>query len=450
MVWRFFMAYISGFDRNQSFLFSLDNFIDENNPVRLIDYFVDFLDLNSLGFITYSGNNPGQRPYKSSDLLKLHLYGYVNGIRSSRKLAKECTRNIELMWLLNNVSPAKSCISDFIKNNKTPFKNLFKQFVAFLKFADFVDAKVDVIDGSKIRAQNSRNKYFSIKKIDATIDFFNSQIDKYIDALQSSESSIDSDPKAIISFKDKISNYEEKLKQYLDLKKEMSAKSLNQITITDSDSRMMTSHGNSDISFNLQTSVDSKNSLIVACDVVNDVNDTNQLENMVKKTIKNLNCVPESSIADMGYFNAEQIYNCENLKTKVFVKRPKTKNSTNNPHFSIDKFKYIPDKNIYICPAGKELHFSRNLIKRKNKNDVSSSIIGFEYSCSDCFKCPNFGKCTHSLAGRKITRNYYQDTLDKVQKRFEANPEMYTLRKCVVEHPFGTIKRSLRIHLFPS
>ena len=190
------------------------------------------------------------------------------------------------MWLLNNVSPAKSCISDFIKNNKTPFKNLFKQFVAFLKFADFVDAKVDVIDGSKIRAQNSRNKYFSIKKIDATIDFFNSQIDKYIDALQSSESSIDSDPKAIISFKDKISNYEEKLKQYLDLKKEMSAKSLNQITITDSDSRMMTSHGNSDISFNLQTSVDSKNSLIVACDVVNDVNDTNQLENMVKKLLK--------------------------------------------------------------------------------------------------------------------------------------------------------------------
>lgn len=230
----------------------------------------------------------------------------------------------------------------------------------------------------------------------------------------------------------------------------MKDKGINQITVTDPDSRMMTSHGNSDISFNLQTSVDSKNSLIVACDVVNDVNDTNQLENMVKKTIENLNCVPDASVADMGYFNAEQIYNCEILNTKVFVKRPKSKNSTNNSLFSIDKFKYVSDKNIYICPAGKELHFSRNLIKRKNKNDKSTSIVGFEYSCSTCFKCTHFGKCTHSLAGRKITRNYYQDTLDKVQKRFEENPEIYTLRKCVVEHPFGTIKRSLRIYLFSS
>lgn len=436
------MAYISGFDRNQSFLFSLDNLIDENSPVRLIDCFVDYLDLNSLGFIIYSADSPGQKPYKCSDLLKLHIYGYVNGIRSSRKLSKECSRNIELMWLLNNVSPAKSCISDFIKNNKKPIKNLFKQFISFLKFADFVDAKADIIDGSKIRAQNSRNKYYSIKKIDATIDFFNSQIDKYITALQNAEAS-SSDSESIISFKEKISNYKEKLEQFLNIKKELSDKGINQITITDPDSRMMTSHGNSDISFNLQTSVDSKNSLIVACDVVNDVNDTNQLENMVKKTIENLDCVPEVSIADMGYFNAEQIYNCENLNTDVFVKRPKTKNSTNNPQFSIDKFKYIPDKNIYICPAGKELHFSRNLIKRKNKNDEYTSIVGFEYSCSDCFDCPFFGKCTHSLAGRKITRNYYQDTLDKVQKRFEDNPEMYTFRKCVVEHPFGTIKRSL-------
>ena len=213
------MAYISGFDRTQSFFFSLDNFIDENNPVRLIDCFVDFLDLNSLGFIIYSADNRGQKPYKASDLLKLHIYGYINGIRSSRKLAKECSRNIELMWLLNNVSPAKSCISDFIKNNKVPIKKVFKQFVSFLRFADFVDAKAAVIDGSKIRAQNSRNKYFSIKKIDATIDFFNSQIDKYINALKDSESSIDSDPKAIIAFKDTIDNYEEKLKQYSDLKK---------------------------------------------------------------------------------------------------------------------------------------------------------------------------------------------------------------------------------------
>lgn len=256
------MAYISGFDRNQSFLFSLNDFISDDNPVRLIDLFVDLLDLPSLGFISHSPSSPGQRPYRSSDLLKLHLYGYVNGIRSSRKLAAECSRNVELMWLLNNVSPAKSCISDFIRLNKSPIHNVFKKFVDFLKFADFVDAKACVIDGSKIRAQNSRNKFFSIKKIDATISFFNSQIDKYISALQSAESSVDSDPDAIISFNQSISHYKDKLAQFHSLKDSMISNSLSQVSITDPDSRMMSSHGNSDISFNLQTSVDSKNSLM--------------------------------------------------------------------------------------------------------------------------------------------------------------------------------------------
>lgn len=244
------MAYISGFDRNQSFLFSLNDFISDNNPVRLIDLFVDLLDLPSLGFISHSPSSPGQRPYRSSDLLKLHLYGYVNGIRSSRKLA--------------------------------------------------------------------------------------------------AESSVDSDPDAIISFNQSISHYKDKLAQFHSLKDSMISNSLSQVSITDPDSR-----------------------------------------------------------------------------------------------FSCDKFSFLPDKNIYICPAGHELHFSRNLTKKKSPLDSHASIVGFEYSCSDCFHCPFFGKCTTSLAGRKITRNFFQDILDVVQKRFDDNPHMYTLRKCVVEHPFGTIKRSL-------
>lgn len=437
------MPYISGFNRNQSLLFSLDDFIDDNNTVRLIDHYVNLLDLDKLGFITYSPSNRGQQPYDRSDLLKLHLYGYINGIRSSRKLEREASINIEVMWLINNTSPKKSCISDFIKDNKDAVENTFKEFVKFLKFADFVDAKATAIDGSKLRAQNSRNKYYSIKKIDATIDFFNSQIEKYTNALKSENETIDTDPNAKIVIKEKIDNYKKKLDEFNSIKKNMKDNNLSQITLTDPDSRMMTSHGNSDISYNLQTSVDSKNSLIVAYAVVNDVNDTNQLENMVTKTIDNLGQTPEASIADMGYFNAEQIHNCEKLNTKVYVKRPKTKNSTDDPAFSMDKFKFVPDKKIYICPTGQHLTFSRNLRKRKNKDDKTTSIIGYEYSCSSCLDCEHFGKCTHSIAGRSITRNYYQDTLDTVQERFEEKPEMYTLRKCVVEHPFGTIKRNL-------
>lgn len=430
------MAYISGFDRNQSSFFAFDDFISNDNPVRLIDSFVDFLDLDALGFITFSPSAPGQQPYKRSDLLKLHLYGYVNGIRSSRKLAFEASRNIELIWLLNSVSPAKSCIANFVKVNQSAIKNVFKHFIAFLKFANFVDCNAVVIDGTKIRAQNSRNKYYSLKKIDATIDFFNSQIDKYLNSISSSSSQPDCDPSSIIEFKSKIDNYKNKISEFNSIKNFMIDNDLSQITLTDPDSRMMSSHGNSDISFNFQTAVDSKNSLIVASDVVSDINDSNQLFNMVSNASQNLNTVPLSSIADMGYFNAEQIASCENLNTNVFVKRPKSKNSSNNSNFSIDKFKFISERNLYICPAGNELTFSRNLSKKKHKFDSAPSIVGFEYSGADCFNCPYFRKCTSSLAGRKITRNFFQDTLDIVEKRFSQNPEMYTLRKCVVEHPF--------------
>ena len=437
------MPYISGIDRNQMLLFSFNDFVPQDSPVRLIDAFVSHLDLNKLDYITFVPSSRGQQPYDRADLIKLHIYGYMNGIRSSRKLATEASRNLELIWLVNNTCPSKSCISDFVKNNKRPLKNTFKQFIDFLNFAEFIDSKAVCIDGTKIRAQNSRNKYYSTKKIDATISYFNGQMDKYLHNLKSELSSVDVDPNSVLKLKKKINDYEAKLQEYLSTKKNMDDNGLSQVTLTDPDSRMMTSHGNSDISYNLQTSVDSKNSLIVACDVVSDVNDTNQLENMVNKSCENLGTTPESSIADMGYFNAEQISNCEKLGTKVYVKRPKTKNSTNNSTFSVDKFTFNKDTNTYTCPAGKELTFSRNLRKKKNKNDSETSIVGYEYSCSHCSNCPYLDKCTSSSSGRSITRNFYQDTLDVVQQRFEENPEMYTLRKSTVEHPFGTIKRSL-------
>lgn len=437
------MARRSSFDRDQIQLISFKDFVPENSPVRLIDAFVEHLDLNSLEFVLYSHTAPGQQPYDRADLLKLHIYGYMNGIRSSRKLATEAARNVELIWLTNNCCPGKSCISDFVKQNKRALKKTFKQFIDFLKFSGFIKANAVAIDGTKIRAQNSRNKYYSTKKIDATISYFNGQMDKYLHELKSAEGENDIDPNAVLLLKKKIDDYKVKLDEYYATKKDMEENDLSQITLTDPDSRMMTSHGNSDISFNMQTAVDSENSLIVASDVVSDVNDTNQLENMVKKASENLDTVPDASIADMGYFNAEQISNCEALGTQVFVKRPKSKNATNDSQFSADKFIFIPKKNIYLCPCGKELTFSRCLRKKKNKSDEHSSIVGLEYSCTACILCPHRDKCTTSVDGRKITRNYYQDVLDTVQKRFNDNPEMYTLRKSVVEHPFGTIKRSL-------
>ncbi len=438
------MARISSIDRNQTFLFCLDNYISDDNPVRIIDSFVNNLNLEQLGFITFKSSAPGQQPYSRSDLLKLHLYGYVSGIRSSRKLATECSRNIELIWLINGILPSKSSISDFVKVNEVPIQNTFKKFVQFLKFADFIDGKINVIDGTKIRAQNSRNKYYSIKKIDNTISYFYSQIQHYTSLLKdetSSDSNVDS--ASAISFKDKISNYQQKIQEFSTLKKKLTDSNLSQVTLTDPDSRMMTSHGNSDISYNLQSSVDAKNSLIVAFDVVNDINDSNQLQNLHQKASDNLGSSPDAIVADMGYFNTSQIAYCISTGSKVFVKRPKTKNSTNNSDFSIDKFSYIPDKNIYICPNSKQLDFVRAIKKKKDKDDDASSVIGYEYFCSSCSNCPFLLNCTSSVDGRRVTRNAFQDVLDIVQKNFDDNPDMYIIRKCVVEHPFGTIKRSM-------
>ena len=212
------MPRISGFDRNQSVFFCLDNYISPDNPVRIIDAFVSDLNLQDLGFVTFKSSAPGQQPYSRFDLLKLHLYGYINGIRSSRKLATECLRNLELMWLISGITPSKSSISDFVRVNEIPIQNTFKQFVLFLKFADFVDGNINVIDGTKIRAQNSRNKYYSIKKIDNTIAYFNTQIEHYTSLLKN-ENSDSIDESSSITFNEKISNYKQKIEEFSNLKK---------------------------------------------------------------------------------------------------------------------------------------------------------------------------------------------------------------------------------------
>ena len=213
------MPRISGFDRNQSVLFCLDNYISSNNPVRIIDAFVDMLNLEDLGFITFKSSAPGQQPYSRFALLKLLLYGYTNGIRSSRKLAAACYDSISLMWLIGGITPSKSSISDFVKVNEIPLQNTFKKFIQFLKFADYVDGNVTVEDGTKLRAQNSRNKYYSIKKIDNTIAYFNSQIEHYTSLLKNENSDSNDESASSITFNEKISNYKQKIDEFSNLKK---------------------------------------------------------------------------------------------------------------------------------------------------------------------------------------------------------------------------------------
>lgn len=222
------MPHISSLNRNQSTIFCLDNYISSDNPVRIIDAFVNKLNLQALGSVTFESSKPGQQPYSRSDLLKLHLYGYISGIRSSRKLSAACHDSLSLIWLIGGITPSKSSITDFIKVNEIPIQNTFKLFVEFLHHANFIDGEATVTDGTKIRAQNSRNRYYSIKKIDNTISYFNSQIEHYTALLKSSDSDSNSDSNSnssetsdeeAIHFKEKISNYEKKIDEFTNLKK---------------------------------------------------------------------------------------------------------------------------------------------------------------------------------------------------------------------------------------
>lgn len=215
------MAHISNFDRNQTLFFCFDNYIPIDSPVRLVDAFVDKLNLNSLGFLTFDSSAPGQKPYSRHSLLKLIIFGYMSGMRSSRKLASACSDSISFIWLTSGASPSKSSIADFVKVNELPIQNTFKLFVKFLKNADFIDGNVVAIDGTKIRAQNSRNKYYSIKKIDNTIEHFNSQIKHFTSLLKNADSDAPSSSEQTIAIKQKIDGYQKKIDDFLALKNNM-------------------------------------------------------------------------------------------------------------------------------------------------------------------------------------------------------------------------------------
>ena len=275
------MSYIKGLDRMQINIVttSLDELIDPENPVRVIDAFVDSLDLATLGFKEYSENQRGQSPYRRSDLLKLHVYGYLNKIRSSRNLEAESRRNIELMWLINSICPDHRTIAGFVSDNKKAFRNILRELTLIIKGWGFIDGKIVVIDGTKIRAQNSSSNCITQSKLNKKIEYAEEQIEKYLTEMYKEEMDL---------------NYSEKLKKYQDLKadyekqkQELKDEGLEQKNLIDKDSRRMKNNGRLEICYNVQSVVDSKNHFVVDAVTVNDVNDQNQLSPMAlnaKKT----------------------------------------------------------------------------------------------------------------------------------------------------------------------
>ncbi len=440
------MRYIEGINRKSKIAFPeyIDDYITEDNPVRVIDAFVESLDMIELGFKNAIPKEKGRFGFNPKDLLKLYIYGYMNKITSSRKLEKATEINIEVMWLLRKISPDYKSISDFRKYNKEAINKVFKQFIALCKDWDLFGKEVVAIDGSKFRACNSKKNNFSNKSLNRKIKYLEEKIKNYFVEIEESDAkeSIDRDPSKE-EIEKRIKELKRRKEVYEGYKKEIEKGNITEISTTDPDSRLMAVNNNGiDVCYNVQTVVDSKHKLVVDCDVINNPTDHGMLSKMASSAKEIFDVAELKALADKGYYNADDLIKCEKEHITTYVPKQVFSNSTGEVDFYLNKFKYNKEENIYICPKGQKLYSSR----RKPIDENTKEIVYRNYEA--CGKCEFKDKCTKDKRGRRIRRAINQDFLDIVDQRTKENKELYKQRQMIVEHPFGTIKRGFGITNF--
>ncbi|OOV19239.1 IS1182 family transposase [Flavobacterium sp. LM4] len=431
------MQHIQGISRQQMRFSSLEDAISADNQVRFIDAFVTFLDLEKLGFTVTSIKSEGRPSYNIKVFLKIYLYGYLNGLRSSRKLEKECFRNIEMQWLLEDIRPNYHSISDFRKNNPAALKNLFKLFVVFLKDADLIAGETIAIDGTKSRAHNSRKANFNQKKIDKHLEYIEIKTQQYLDALE--ENDAKHNPEKIKNIKQKIERLKQNKIRYELLEEKLQASGEPQISTTDSDARALLVQGQVvEISFNMQAAVDAKHNLVVATHTINK-NDRSALSAIAIEAKENLGIETYTALVDKGYHNGKQIEICKKANITTIVAQPEQgKNKERIAEgYLISKFQYDQTTDTYTCPEGETLKTTGHWHKKTD----SDSYEFKRYRTSKCRECPVKQLCTSRVAGRDIDRSQYADAVEENNKRYHANPQLYRKRQEINEHIFGTIKR---------
>lgn len=434
------MRYIKGINRHQSLLLpeSVDDYVDENNPVRFIDAFVDGLNLSALGFTHTATSNTGRKPYNPADLLKLYIYGYLNRTRSSRLLEKLTYQNLEVIWLMRKLMPDFKTIADFRKNNRKAFKKVFRQFVLLCKSMDLFGCELIAIDGSKFSAVNHNDRNYTKVKLKNLLKQINEQIDLYFSQLEhgdQAESKIkDSNNKE--ELQQKINNLKQRQTKLEQLQQQLDASGESQISLTDADSRMMKSNKGSDMSYNVQIVTDDKHKLIVDVAVTNDINDMNQLSNMAISAKEILDVDEIDATADTGYHNETEIKKCEQENITCFVPKPKPQSSNRKAKlYTKADFRYDAKNDCYICPSNKTLTYC-GLTNWKDRNTQK------KYGYRQCKACSQRSQCIGEKGGnRYIFRGIHEDLIDEMEQRVLENPDIVKRRKELVEHPFGTIKR---------
>jgi transposase len=425
------MAHVTGQSRYQSTLFPevLDEVVSIDDPVRVIDAFVDTLDLAALGFSKVAAEEMGRPPYAPGDLLKLYVYGYLNRVRSSRRLEAETQRNVEVMWLINRLTPAFKTIADFRKDHAGAIVGVCRAFIRFCREQSLFGAELLAIDGTKIAAVASRKQVITPKQIEK----MNASIERKIaDYLALMDAADREEPRAAGAPADVAAALEALKAQKLRLQgqaQRLAASELKQLVVTEPEAKLMrTPHGHA-VAYNAQTVVDAQHKLIVAFDLTNEGNDQQQLHPMAVQGKDAVGADEVTVVADTGYSNGEHGALCEQDSITAVVPRAATVNPTGAQYFSRDQFAYDAESDSWRCPAGETLSLFKTSHTQQKK----------EYTTQACGTCPLKAQCTKA-ARRVIVRGFHEDAREAMHRRAVADPIWMKHRREMAEHPFGTMK----------
>lgn len=429
--------FVEGEDRKQVTLLPecLDDFIAEDNPVRIIDAFVDELELISLGFQSARPAATGRPSYHPAVLLKIYIYGYLNRVQSSRRLERECQRNVELMWLTGRLAPDFKTIAEFRRGNGEGIRNVCRRFVTLCRDLKLFTQAIVAIDSSKFKAVNSRDQNFTPNKIERRQEQIEQSIQRYLDALETADRTqpveVETKTKRLREKIDMLREQMRELARAGEILKNLPEK---QISLTDPDSRSMISQakGTGVVGYNVQVAVDARHHLIVTHEVTNVGSDRTQLSRMAKAARDAMGKMKVKALADRGYFNAPEIKACDDAGIAAMVPKSLTSGAKADGRFDRGDFIYVATDDQYQCPAGQRATYRYSSIER-------GGLTLRNYWSSACPRCPLKSQCTPADY-RRIRRWEHEAVLEAMQQRLDRQPNAMTIRRRTVEHVFGTLK----------
>jgi len=429
--------FVEGVDRGQSTLFPdrLEDWVGTDNAVRVIDAFVEALDLAELGFWRVDPKATGRPSYHPSVLLKLYIYGYLNRVQSSRRLEREAGRNVEVIWLTGRLVPDHKTVADFRKDNGPAIRRVCSQFVVFCRQLGLLAEASVAIDGSKFKAVNNRDRNFTAAKMKRRMAQIEESVARYLHQLDSADRQEPSPALAMRTkrLEEKIAKLKEEMARLKALDAERQASPDQQISLTDPDARSMATsgRGSGTVGYNVQAAVDTEHHLIVAHEVINEGNDRAQLSPMAKQTKAVLEVDELDVVADRGYFDSEEILACDQADITVTLPKPQTSGNKARGRFVKADFRYLANEDAYLCPAGERLTY--------HYTNQEAGLTLRRYWTNACQHCAIKKRCTTGKE-RRIRRWEHEEVLEAVQRRLDENPQAMRQRRETVEHPFGTIK----------